>query len=256
MAGKRRKIGGEKSPDIGMVMTVSLFLILLTFFILLNSIAVIDERRVRLTLGSLVGAFGGLDSGTSPIKTGEVLLPPAAPMQLRDFDLSRMLSLVDRSRVLGEIKVHPVSGGHRLSISARDLFGPDGATLLPAAADLLDHLAGLLKSGGYPLDIVGHTDRIGEDETADRANFADTALMAARVHAHLVDSGKIEAQRVTSYGAGSRRPAASGESPESRMQNRRVDIVVKHRLPAYVERILSPKPSGVITYKEFTFEVF
>ncbi|MBW2681247.1 MAG: flagellar motor protein MotB, partial [Deltaproteobacteria bacterium] len=62
---KKKKIDDD-GADIGMVMTVSLFLILLTFFILLNSIAVIDEHRSRMAIGSLIGAFGGLPGGLSP----------------------------------------------------------------------------------------------------------------------------------------------------------------------------------------------
>jgi len=76
---KKKKKIDDDGADIGMVMTVSLFLILLTFFILLNSIAVIDEHRSRVAIGSLIGAFGGLPGGLSPLKTGNDIIPPSAP---------------------------------------------------------------------------------------------------------------------------------------------------------------------------------
>ena len=44
-------------------MTVSLFIILLAFFILLNTLAVPDEARQRLALGSLMRNFGVLSGG-------------------------------------------------------------------------------------------------------------------------------------------------------------------------------------------------
>jgi chemotaxis protein MotB len=77
---KKKKNIDDDGADIGMVMTVSLFLILLTFFILLNSIAVIDEHRSRMAIGSLIGAFGGLPGGLSPLETGKSIMPPSAPM--------------------------------------------------------------------------------------------------------------------------------------------------------------------------------
>ena len=55
----KRNRGEDKSSgsDVGLVMMLSLFLILLTFFILLNSIATMDEKRTRVAIGSLMGAF-------------------------------------------------------------------------------------------------------------------------------------------------------------------------------------------------------
>ncbi len=43
------------------IMTISLFIILLAFFILLNSIAVVDVKKQRIVVGSIVENFGGID---------------------------------------------------------------------------------------------------------------------------------------------------------------------------------------------------
>jgi chemotaxis protein MotB len=53
-------------------MTVALFLILLTFFVLLCSIAVIDEEKTRVAIGSLIGSFGSLPKGLSPLEHGKI----------------------------------------------------------------------------------------------------------------------------------------------------------------------------------------
>ena len=70
MVKKKTDIDDESKVDVGPLMTVCLFLILLTFFVLLNSIAVIDERKKIRAIGSLLGAFGSLHGGLSPLKTG------------------------------------------------------------------------------------------------------------------------------------------------------------------------------------------
>ena len=87
MRRKRNETDENKAADVGLVMTVSLFLILLTFFILLNSIAILDERKVRVAIGSLIGAFGSLPGGLSPMKSGESIMPPTSPMMQREMDV-------------------------------------------------------------------------------------------------------------------------------------------------------------------------
>jgi hypothetical protein len=106
---KKKKIDGE-GADIGMVMTVSLFLILLTFFILLNSIAVIDEHRSRMAIGSLIGAFGGLPGGLSPLETGKSIMPPSAPMVKEELTLEKLLSYMNKETATwpGDIRVEKV----------------------------------------------------------------------------------------------------------------------------------------------------
>ena len=84
MTRKKRNFDDDSRINVGLVLTVSLFLILLTFFILLNSIAVLDDRRVRLGLGSLLGAFGSLPGGLSALDTGESIIPASAPMVADD----------------------------------------------------------------------------------------------------------------------------------------------------------------------------
>ena len=50
MAKRKREGEGDSGVNVGLIMTISLFLILLTFFILLNSIAEVDERRTRIAI--------------------------------------------------------------------------------------------------------------------------------------------------------------------------------------------------------------
>lgn len=59
---KGQSQGGSGQAGIR-VLTVALFIILLAFFIVLNSIAVIDESRTLAALGSLIGSFGILPGG-------------------------------------------------------------------------------------------------------------------------------------------------------------------------------------------------
>ena len=59
----RNKKKGDGGSNSFIVLFTSLSVILLAFFILLNSMATIDSERVRKALGSLVGGFGILPGG-------------------------------------------------------------------------------------------------------------------------------------------------------------------------------------------------
>ena len=100
---KKKKKIDDDGADIGIVMTVSLFLILLTFFILLNSIAVLDEHRSRVAIGSLIGAFGGLPGGLSPMKAGKNIMPPSAPMIDEELTIKQILSYINNKGRLGRV---------------------------------------------------------------------------------------------------------------------------------------------------------
>ena len=77
MKSRRKNQDAEAGPDLVQMMTISLFIILLAFFILLNSIAVFDVQKKLLVLDSLLGNFGVLTGGMSVVegKGREMRLP-------------------------------------------------------------------------------------------------------------------------------------------------------------------------------------
>ena len=255
MGKKERKIGDEKGANVGAVMTVSLFLILLTFFILLNSIAVLDQKRVRAALGSLTGSFGGLPGGLSPMKTGESIMPVSSPMIIQQEDLQLLMSALNR-KILGVIKVDNSEEREIITISEKALFEENKPRLKSSSGPLLNKICHLIKRGVYSVDIIGHTDSSPAEEKGYRSNWELSGLMAVQILKYFVKKGRIRPERLTAYGRGSQLPIASNSTGESRIQNRRIEIVLNFKAPAYVKRIYGEKPSGIFTYKNFIFKIF
>jgi chemotaxis protein MotB len=255
MAIKRKKNGDESKADIGMVMTVSLFLILLTFFILLNSIAVLDERRTRVAIGSLLGAFGTLPGGLSALKTGESILPPTAPMVMEELDVPQLIEIMDKTLV-NYVKIELVKSGRVITIDEEALFKEDKLILNPSIKPFLDKLCNLLKRPDYSIEIVGHTDSLPAETKGYRSNWELTALMAFQVMKYFISKDAFLSGRVTAYGSGSVRPIASNDTRKSRSQNRRVDIILNFKASAYMKKFYKKKPSGFFTYKKFDFKLF
>jgi chemotaxis protein MotB len=256
MARRRKKSDGGNLDDVGRVMTVSLFLILLTFFILLNSIAVLDERRVRLSLGSLIGAFGGSAGKLSPVQTGELTKPPSPTPGEWTLGLQQLIMDMPDGPVMGEISIQSIPGGTLVSIAADLLFSAKPIRLSPVGEDLLARLAAYGKEKAFPVEIIGHTDRASVEKGGYRSDWELTARMAMQVHGFLIDPGGMSPERIISGGAGDNHPLNPGETPESRARNRRVEILLYHDLPPYLKRIMTRGADGEVTYKKFSFKLY
>jgi chemotaxis protein MotB len=255
---KKKKKIDDDGADIGMVMTVSLFLILLTFFILLNSIAVIDEHRSRMAIGSLIGAFGGLPGGLSPLETGKSIMPPSAPMLKEELTLERLLAYMNKETTTwpGEIRVEKIKDKLIITINEKVLFSEDRLEFNPSIVKVLDKLCVIINKGSYPVEIVGHTDDIQAGEKKYESNWEFSALMAIQLVKYFVSKGSVAAKRLNPYGSGSFRPTSSNHTRQSRSQNRRVEIILNYKAPTYIKRIFRGKPSGFFTYKKFDFKIF
>jgi chemotaxis protein MotB len=254
---KKKKIDDE-GTNIGMVMTVSLFLILLTFFILLNSIAVIDEHRSRMAIGSLIGAFGGLPGGLSPLETGKSIMPPSAPMLKEELTLERLLSYMNKETTTwpGDIRVEKVGDKLMITITEMVLFSEDRYSFKSSILPVLDNLCGIINKGNYPVEIVGHTDNMQTGEKGYESNWELSALMALQLAKYFITKGSVSPKRLNPYGSGSFRPTSSNSTRQSRSQNRRVEIMLNYKAPTYIKRIFREKPSGFFTYKKFDFKIF
>lgn len=237
-------------------MTVSLFLIILTFFVLLNSIAKLDKRKTLLALGSLVGSFGSFKGGLSPMKSvGGMSVPPSPPLVKKTLDYQELLAMME-GEILGDVKVESKKQRDILTISEEALFEEKSPVLRASAYPLLMTLSTYINKGDYPVEIVGHTDDRPAEEKGFRSNWELSALMAVRVVKYLVMEGRVAPERLSAMGAGSYRPVASNDTRRSRAQNRRVELIFRHGAPAHIKRILHKRPKGIFTYKMFDFKVF
>ncbi len=258
MGKRKKKKDDDSEANIGMVMTVSLFLILLTFFILLNSIAVIDDNRTRLAIGSLIGAFGGLPGGLSPMESGKSALPPSAPMIEEELTLEQLMSYVkkDLEELTGEIKLETIDGQMRIIINEAELFMGNELKIKPSIQPLLDKLGQVINKGSFPVEISGYTDNAIHPEKGYKSNWEISAIMALKVLKYFDSQSGVLPNRLTAYGCGSNNPITSNESIQSRAQNRRVEIELKYKAPAYIKRIIKKNPTGFFTYKKFDFKIF
>ena len=108
----------------------------------------------------------------------------------------------------------------KISLAADTYFDFNKAVLKPEGKQKVDEVVRELKANpSIRVLIEGHTDSIG----SDAYNLKLSERRATAVADHM-ESGGVEASRITTKGWGKTKPVASNKTKEGRAQNRRVEI--------------------------------
>lgn len=104
------------------------------------------------------------------------------------------------------------------------LFDTGQATLKPGAREKLSKLAGILLAypGAYRIEIEGHTDSVGSDDS----NLRLSQGRADSVHDYLLHSGLKPDRMMSARGLGETTPVAGNDTAAGRQVNRRVEIII------------------------------
>jgi OmpA-OmpF porin, OOP family len=103
------------------------------------------------------------------------------------------------------------------------LFDTNKASIDRASAAILDNLvAATQRCPSAKIEISGHTDATGSDETNKDLSLA----RAQQVVSYLVRAG-VDGSRLTAAGYGKDKPVASNDTEEGRAQNRRIEFMVQ-----------------------------
>lgn len=230
-----------------MIMTISLFIILLAFFILLNAIAVVDENKTRAVLGSLIESFNVFPGGQTFIKgEQDESATSIIPTVVDPVDVSNLF--VDDKSLKLEVNVRTDQHGTILSLPEHLLFDGRGAQVKGPAKRMLQRLAAIINKNDYPVRITGHMDNTEPPPDAKLGNRELSSLRAVNVFAWLVANGNVNPARVTAYGWDQYHPLTSNATKETRALNRRIDV-------RFIQEKKTDKPRGVFTFKDFFFKV-
>lgn len=243
MAITKNNTGHDTTRNVGTAITVSLFMIILTFFILLNSMATLNQNRKYTAINSLAKSFGrsGDNSFSSPAKIDQ------------KKHLENIVSGLNKN-MNKNIGIKGKTGIEILTIGEKALFYANRHVLKPESIVLLKKLGNFINQGDYPVLIVGYTDNRDAQEKGYNSNWELSTLMAIQLQKYFIEECRIKPNRITAYGNGSQYPKDSNETSESRQKNRRIEIIFTGDLS--VKKVYSEKPSGNFTYKRFNFNVY
>ena len=127
-----------------------------------------------------------------------------------------------------QVKVEMLEKGLVITMVAEVLFDSGKAELRPQSFDALNKVSGVLNTTVKDLNvgIEGHTDNEPIKRSGWESNWELSAHRALSVLHHLIDAGKVEAERLSIIGYGEYRPLTSNDTKEGKQKNRRVEIVI------------------------------
>lgn len=210
-----------------MITYSDLVTLLLTFFVLLLSMANMDQVKFSAAAGSLRGAFGVFGG-----KDQKEISPPSliemAPVQddLVQRLYSRIMTQMQRLRLDPTIKLVKDRGAVILRVNESVLFPPGSAKLKPEALPVLAKVASLVRPLPLQLRVEGHTD----DRPYAKANMGNWDLSVARavsVLKYFQKNKLFPLDRMSAVGYGAEHPLVPNDTPENRAKNRRVEFVLE-----------------------------
>jgi chemotaxis protein MotB len=93
----------------------------------------------------------------------------------------------------------------------------------------LGKVADLIKknaAGGNSVDVMGHTDNVPVSLSVYRDNLTLSKARAQAVVTFLVTFFKVDPSQVRAVGKGDTEPIKTNSTPEGRLANRRVEVVI------------------------------
>lgn len=252
MPRRARKSAGAPS---WMVTFADLMSLMLTFFVLLLSMSVIDVQKFQAALLSIQTSFSQPwhnEGGMAGYIIGDKLTPPTPlpieekpPVPEPELDLDPIntdeiatpdlaeplyLELIDAMQ-------DEIQAGH-IEIERSDLqvlvrfqqqisFPLASADLQRSFIPVLDKIAKVLKGMKGSIVVVGHTDDLPISTARFRSNWDLSSARAASVVHYLLENSELPNERVIAAGRADTQPLLPNTNMANRDQNRRVEIVIR-----------------------------
>ena len=270
MARRKKYSAKPKGAPVWIITFSDLMTLLLTFFVLMVGMAVIDERSKRDVLGAVTKHFGVGQAVSNPTsKTDRESLDAPGRMEgVNEDDLEPLRDMVfdAQEKDLDFRENHFVQV---FSINAEVLFEKGGYVLSRRGIQLLDKIVPYLKEVEFPVLVAGYTsvrrEEEGESYVPDfDATKADSSWMLSfqrshTVYRHFSERG-VPAGRLALEGYGRFHPRFSNETPDGRQKNRRVDLILDKRNLAWIRKVeqlreQNPELPRTYHYQGFSFDL-
>jgi chemotaxis protein MotB len=254
--GMRRSPGSKPQNHERWVISYADFItLLLAFFVVMYAVSTVNSSKFQQMAEAFASAFMGKvptirDSGMaaaekapfdnlpSPVRAPVVTREPQVkhlPHALRQQVEQQAEKLVEAYEKLtqllanmireGQVRVTLKSIGVVIDINAVVLFNSGKAELTPAALQLIEQIASVLKDLNYRIQVNGFTDNAPIHSAQFDSNWDLSAARAISVVKRFV-SGGIDPMLLVGAGYGEYHPVASNDTLEGMAVNRRVSIVV------------------------------
>ena len=226
-----RSILGNEKGDSFLVLITTLNMLLLAFFIVLNSIAVRDQRKERKALDSLLGTLGILSSGVSPGTSTETkTFPKSVEMAPLNENLLEVLRRVEQfaldAKLQDDLSLQFGRKGVIVHLTNRVTFEEGKAVLRPSARKILSEIGLLFANTLGSINVAGYTSPNGYKKGPFPDDWTLSFARAGTAARFFINSSGVKPVRITTSGYGSTRPRTSSETKQKRILNDRIEMIL------------------------------
>jgi chemotaxis protein MotB len=222
----------EEGGDSFRLLFVTLSMILLAFFILLNSMGTIDKNKKRTALGSLLGAFGLMPGSDSIASKKPTLSPEGISAVTADSGFAvfkKLKHMIDDLNAGNVDKATPAfvtydeqTGEIKVIAADRLLFAPGKSTISPRMFSLLSELGKLAVKFDGRITVSGFSDSRGDKYANWHLSMTRAAVVARNIEA----SAKLRQGAISAIGHSYYKPVELPEVKEQHLTTRRVEIML------------------------------
>jgi len=234
--------------------------LVLTFFVMLFSMATIDKQKFEDVATSFRSAFLTISSGeifnsnrgkdliaileqNNAVDEEELEVNNKREMggvteeeiveavqALRAQKLENVKKQVEEAIIkldLGEhVRIIEEKHAVTLRLDSIILFDLGSAVIKDSGIEILEKLGNMLKELDNDITIQGHTDNLPINTRDYPTNWELSTRRATNVVRFLIERCHLDPSRLTAAGNGEYRPVMPNDSEENRQKNRRIDIII------------------------------
>ena len=236
---KRNKEEEHENAERWLVSYADFITLLFAFFVTMYSISRVDQQKfaavahsLQRALGSLnPGQMGILSSGQTPISIGPFPSPEATPEISEREYFEKLADEVQKgvAKVSGsgnQIQYLINETGLVIRVQERLFFDSGDASIHMEVIPILNSLAESLEKIPNSVRVEGHTDNVPINTARFPSNWELSTARATAIIRHFLTRFHFDPNRLSAAGYAEFRPVAVNTTPEGRLQNRRVDVVI------------------------------
>jgi chemotaxis protein MotB len=207
--------------------------LLLTFFVILLSMANFDPVKLQMMSESLQSAFGFMESYPTVLVHPIVEIPKKGSDETKKKkslkDAEKVKEVVKSKNMEDAVKVEITDKGMAIMLRDPVGFASGSADLKEQGKDILRDISDVIKDNpNLKVRIEGHTDDVPIRSNRFRSNWELSSARSLSVVELLSSQTGISPANMSAVGYGEYKPLAPNTSPENRSKNRRIQIFVDY----------------------------
>lgn len=208
--------------------------LLMCFFVLLYSMAVIDQGKAKQAISSLnkmgiLSQVGDMNStaGNTILENTEII---SEQQQQMDSIHDEVKKIIDQKNLENDVEVKNETKGVLIRFKDDVIYDVGSAELKPAAKVILTQISDVLKKYNKNIRIEGHTDSLpiqsGKYESNWELSSARAISVVKFLSSELPLDKRIKQQSFEVSGYGEFRPIAPNDTDQNRQKNRRIEMLI------------------------------